>query len=137
MLNLRFFQENILGDVASNTENLNPTTSASGIVLKFDGIGNSEDLMMVLNLIDKDGADNILGNGDDNLETTRAIRIDNTDIIKGNANVPAPYNAEFTLDQQRRPRHHRGQRLQHWHREFPDTRCPDHAVGQRVDRERH
>ena len=87
LLTLRLFEENILGDVASGTEKTDPTQAVNGIVLKFDGIGASEDLMMVLNLIDANG-----------VETTRAIRVDNTDIIKGNANVPFPYNTEFTLD---------------------------------------
>ena len=103
LLTLRFFGEDILGDVnpgapGGGTEKIDPTTSVSGVAVKFDGIGQSEDLMVVLNLIDKDGADNILGNADDGFETTVSLRVDNGDIIKGNANVPAPYNSEFTLD---------------------------------------
>jgi hypothetical protein len=31
-------------------------------------------------------------------EITRAVNVQNSDLIKGNANVPAPYNTEFTLD---------------------------------------
>ncbi|MBR0874835.1 hypothetical protein JQ633_31075 [Bradyrhizobium tropiciagri] len=91
-LTLRFFKENILGDVNPNapgggTERVDPTTSASGVVIKFDGIGNSEDLVLVLDLKN--------GNGN---EITRAINVQNSDLIKGNANVPFPYNTEFTLD---------------------------------------
>ena len=29
---------------------------------------------------------------------TRAVNVQNSDLIKGNANVPFPYNTEFTLD---------------------------------------
>ncbi|RUU46179.1 hypothetical protein EOC93_04490 [Mesorhizobium sp. M6A.T.Ce.TU.002.03.1.1] len=92
VLTLRFFQENILGDVNPNapgggTERLDPTTSASGVVIKFDGIGNSEDLVLILDLRDANGN-----------EITRAVNVQNSDLIKGNANVPSPYNTEFTLD---------------------------------------
>lgn len=91
-LTLRFFEENILGDVDPNapdggTERLDPTTSASGVVIKFDGIGNSEDLVVILDLKDANGN-----------EITRAVNVQNSDLIKGNANIPAPYNTEFTLD---------------------------------------
>ncbi len=92
LLTLRFFGENILGDVnpsapGGGTERLDPTTTADGIAIKFDGIGNSEDLVLVLNLIDNGGN-----------ETTRAVNVQNGDLIKGNANVPFPYSTEFTLD---------------------------------------
>jgi hypothetical protein len=92
LLTLRFFQENILGDVnpgaaGGGTERLDPTTSASGIVVKFDGVGNSEDLVVILDLKDANGN-----------EITRAVNVENSDMIKGNANVPFPYNTEFTLD---------------------------------------
>ncbi|TIO52734.1 MAG: hypothetical protein E5X80_05950 [Mesorhizobium sp.] len=91
-LTLRFFKENILSDVDPNapdggTERLDPTASASGVVVKFDGIGNSEDLVVILDLKDANGN-----------EITRAVNVENSDLIKGNANVPAPYNSEFTLD---------------------------------------
>jgi len=92
LLTLRFFHENILGDVNPNapgggTERLDPTTSASSIVIKFDGIGSSEDLVLVLDLKDAGGN-----------EITRAVNVQNSDLIKGSANVPSPYNTEFTLD---------------------------------------
>lgn len=91
-LTLRFFKENILSDVDPNapdggTERLDPTATADGIVVKFDGIGNSEDLVVILDLKDANGN-----------EITRAVNVENSDLIKGNANVPAPYNTEFTLD---------------------------------------
>ncbi len=92
VLTLRFFQEDILGDVNPNapdggTEQLNPTAKASGVVVKFDGVGNSEDLVVILDLKDADG-----------IEITRAVNVQNSDLIKGNANIPPPYNTEFTLD---------------------------------------
>ncbi|PSH68251.1 hypothetical protein CU102_15195, partial [Phyllobacterium brassicacearum] len=62
-----------------------------------DGIGNSEDLMLILDLIDKNGADNIAGTADDNATITRAVYVSNADIFK-TGQVPAPYNTEFTLD---------------------------------------
>jgi hypothetical protein len=93
LLTLRFFGENILGDVnpgapGGGTEKVTPTTTADGLVVKFDGIGNSEDLIVVLDLISADGL----------TRTTRAINVQNSDLVKGNANVPPPYNTEFTLD---------------------------------------
>jgi hypothetical protein len=92
LLTLRFFQENILSDVnpgapGGGTERLDPTAKASGIVVKFDGIGASEDLVLILDLKDANGN-----------EITRAVNVQNSDLIKGNANVPPPYNTEFTLD---------------------------------------
>ncbi|WDZ81894.1 DUF5801 repeats-in-toxin domain-containing protein (plasmid) [Ensifer adhaerens] len=95
VLTLRFFDHN----VGIATEATDPDQTASGVVLKFDGIGTSEDLMMILNLIDY-GADGKVGGTGLNAdtETTRAIRVDNIDIIKGNANVPFPYSTEFSLD---------------------------------------
>src|SRR5262249_19701636 len=63
------------------------TPAASGVVIKFDGIGNSEDLVLILDLKDANGN-----------EITRAVNVQNSDLIKGNANVPFPYNTEFTLD---------------------------------------
>lgn len=90
LLTLRFFGENILGDVdpgapGGGTEKVNPTTTADGVAIKFDGIGNAEDLVVLLDLINADG-----------VETTRAINVQNADFIKGV--VPAPYNTEFSLD---------------------------------------
>ena len=91
-LTLRFFNTNMLTDVnpkspGGGTEQLDPTAKASGIVVKFDGIGNSEDLIIILDLKAADGT-----------EITRAINVENSDLIRGNANIPTPYNTEFTLD---------------------------------------
>lgn len=92
LLTLRFFEENILGDVnpgapGGGTERLDPTATASGLVVKFDGVGNSEDLIVILDLKDANGN-----------EITRAVNVQNSDLVKGNANIPAPYNTQFTLD---------------------------------------
>ncbi|RUY18358.1 hypothetical protein EN991_04415 [Mesorhizobium sp. M7A.F.Ca.US.005.03.2.1] len=91
-LTLRFFEQNILTDVNpkapdGGTERLDPTASASGVVIKFDGVGNSEDLVLILDLKDANGN-----------EVTRAVNVQNSDLIKGNANIPSPYSTEFTLD---------------------------------------
>jgi hypothetical protein len=92
LLTLRFFKENILGDVVpgspgGGTEKVTPTATTSGVVVKFDGIGASEDLIVILDLIDAS-----------NNHITRAVNVQNADLIKGNANIPSPYSAEFTLD---------------------------------------
>ena len=92
LLTLRFFAEDILGDVNpgaadGGVEKTNPSGTSDGVVIKFDGIGNSEDLVLILDLIDADGH-----------EITRAINVQNADLIKGNANVPSGYSGEFTLD---------------------------------------
>lgn len=101
LLTLRFFNENIMGDVnpgapGGGTEKIAPTDAVDAIAIKFDGIGNSEDLIVVLDLIDY-GANGVLGGGDD-VETTKSIYVQNADFFKGNT-VPAPYSSEFTLDQ--------------------------------------
>lgn len=104
LLTLRFFNENILGDVnpgapGGGTEKIAPTDAVDAIAIKFDGIGNSEDLIVVLDLINY-GADGVLGGTGANLdvETTKSIFVQNADFFKGNT-VPAPYNTEFSLDQ--------------------------------------
>jgi hypothetical protein len=91
LLTLRFFNSN----VGIQTEATVPTATAGAMAIKFDGIGKSEDLMLVLNLVD-DGADNVLGTADDT-SITRAVYAANADIFKA-GQVPAPYNTEFTLD---------------------------------------
>jgi Ca2+-binding RTX toxin-like protein len=80
VLDLDFFAANPFG-ITTTT----PTTQAAGMYLKFDGIG-SEDLVLVLKLVDPD----------DNTRTTKAIIIDNADIIKFGGTIPAPYS--ITLD---------------------------------------
>ncbi|WP_261336108.1 hypothetical protein [Rhizobium leguminosarum] len=94
LLTLRFFNNN----VGIANEATSPTATAGSMAIKFDGIGNSEDLMLILNLIDKNGADNIAGTADDNATITRAMYVSNADIYK-TGQVPAAYNSEFTLDQ--------------------------------------
>ncbi|AZO75422.1 MAG: hypothetical protein E5V92_18495 [Mesorhizobium sp.] len=91
LLTLRFFSS----DVGIATEAIAPTAGAGDMAIKFDGIGNSEDLMLILNLVN-DGADNIVGTADDT-SITRAIYAENADIFK-TGQVPAPYSSEFTLD---------------------------------------
>lgn len=76
ILDLDFFNTNPTGFTS-----LTPTTQASGIFLKFDGIG-SEDLVLVLKLVDPD----------DQSRTTKAIIIDNTDILKFGSTIPTGYN---------------------------------------------
>ena len=90
VLTLRFFNTNMLSDVnpkapGGGTEQVDPTAKASGVVVKFDGIGNSEDLVVILDLKDANGN-----------EITRAINVENSDLIKGT--VPSPYDTEFSLD---------------------------------------
>ena len=45
------------------------------------------DLVLILDLKDANGN-----------EVTRAVNVENADLVKGNANIPFPYNTEFTLD---------------------------------------
>ncbi|MCT9809547.1 DUF5801 domain-containing protein, partial [Acidovorax sp. Be4] len=80
VLDLDFFKTNPAGFTS-----LQPTTQASGMFLKFDGIG-SEDLVLVLKLVDPD----------DQSRTTKAINIDNSDIIKSGGTIPTGYH--ITLD---------------------------------------
>ncbi|MCY1221844.1 RTX calcium-binding nonapeptide repeat (4 copies) [compost metagenome] len=76
VLDLDFFAANPFGFTTTT-----PTTQAAGMFLKFDGIG-SEDLVLVLKLVDPD----------DGSRTTKAIIIDNADIIKSGGTIPAPYS---------------------------------------------
>ena len=76
VLDLDFFNTNPTGFTS-----LTPTTQASGIFLKFDGFG-SEDLVLVLKLVDPD----------DQSRTTKAIIIDNSDIIKFGGTIPTGYS---------------------------------------------
>ena len=76
VLDLDFFNTNPTGFTG-----LTPTAQANGVFLKFDGIG-SEDLVLVLKLVDPD----------DQSRTTKAIIIDNSDIIKFGGTLPAGYN---------------------------------------------
>ncbi|TPL05668.1 MULTISPECIES: DUF5801 repeats-in-toxin domain-containing protein [unclassified Mesorhizobium] len=98
LLTLRFFNENILGDVnpgapGGGTEKIVPTDKVDAIAIKFDGIGNAENLIVVLDLIDDKGTASTA----DDVHTTRSIVVDNADFFKGNT-VPSPYSTEFSLD---------------------------------------
>lgn len=103
LLTLRFFKEPaVLNDPNVDVdpvtpgiqhERTEPTTTASGIVLKFDGIGNSEDLVVILDLVDTKGTASTA----DDTESTVALNIQNSDFLKGGAVVPSPYNTEFSL----------------------------------------
>ncbi|RWO68790.1 MAG: hypothetical protein EOS17_15890 [Mesorhizobium sp.] len=105
LLTIRFFKEPaVLNDPNPGVdvdpvtpgiqhERTEPTTTASGIVLKFDGIGNAEDLVLILDLVDTKGT----ASTSDDTETTVALNIQNSDFLKGGAVVPAPYDAEFSL----------------------------------------
>ena len=96
LLTLRFFEENILGDVALGVEKTDPTTTASGIALKFDGIGANEDLILFLDLKDDKGT---VSTADD-VEITKAVIVENADIFRKSTpgGVPFPYHTEFSLD---------------------------------------
>ncbi|AMX94560.1 hypothetical protein A4R28_16495 [Mesorhizobium ciceri] len=91
LLTLRFFDSNV--GINSQNEATQPTATAGTMAIKFDGIGNSEDLMLILNLIDDKGTASTL----DDVSITRAMYVQNADIFKM-GHVPAPYSGEFTLD---------------------------------------
>ncbi|RWA74569.1 DUF5801 repeats-in-toxin domain-containing protein [Mesorhizobium sp.] len=98
LLTLRFFNENILGDVnpgapGGGNEKIAPTDKVDAIAIKFDGIGNAENLIVVLDLIDDKGTASTA----DDVHTTRSVVVDNADFFKGNT-VPSPYSTEFSLD---------------------------------------
>jgi hypothetical protein len=88
VLDMDFFLDNPFGFV-----NATPDTQATGIFLKFDGIG-SEDLVVVLKLVDTKGTASTA----DDERTTKAIIIDNADILKFGSVIPAPYNNNIVLD---------------------------------------
>jgi hypothetical protein len=91
-LTLRFFGQDVLNQAdppGSDNGHTDPTTSVDGIAIKFDGIGSSEDLIVILDLVNPlDPADKI----------TKAVLVENGDIFKHADGVPAPYNIEFSLD---------------------------------------
>jgi T1SS-143 domain-containing protein len=66
--------------------NADPDALVTDMFLKFDGIGSSEDLVVVLKLTNADGTET----------TTRAIIVENTDIFTSGDVLPAEYN--LTLD---------------------------------------
>ncbi|GLQ76973.1 hypothetical protein GCM10007881_04890 [Mesorhizobium huakuii] len=89
LLTLRFFNS----DVGIVNEATTPTATAGAMAIKFDGIGNSEDLMLILNLLDDKGTASTA----DDVSITRAMYVENADIFR-TGHVPAPYSSEFTLD---------------------------------------
>ncbi|RVA48597.1 DUF5801 repeats-in-toxin domain-containing protein [Mesorhizobium sp. M7A.F.Ca.CA.004.11.1.1] len=94
LLTLRFFDNNV--GIATEVQQTPQTSAFAGsMAIEFDGIGNSEDLMLILNLADN-GADNIFGTADDT-SITRAMYVQNADIFK-TGQAPSPYSSEFTLD---------------------------------------
>ncbi|MGH8846940.1 MAG: M10 family metallopeptidase C-terminal domain-containing protein, partial [Polaromonas sp.] len=78
VLDLDFFTSNPFGNTGAT-----PDAQAAGIFLKFDGI-NSEDLVVVLKLID--------ANGSPATRTTKAFVVDNSDILRKGDAIPAGYN---------------------------------------------
>jgi hypothetical protein len=99
LLTMRFFDHDILSDAnppngtpPGPVEQTQPDASVDGIAIKFDGIGASEDLILTVDLIDPNAAPG-------QQEITRSILVNNGDIFKTDASVPAPYSSEFDLDQ--------------------------------------
>ncbi|MER9196981.1 DUF5801 domain-containing protein [Mesorhizobium australicum] len=83
LLTLRFFDTS----PGIATEDINPHQTANDMAIKFDGIGNAEDLMVILDLVSADGT----------LHTSKAIYVQNGDFFK-TGQVPAAYAADFPLD---------------------------------------
>ncbi|MBZ9726972.1 DUF5801 domain-containing protein [Mesorhizobium sp. CO1-1-11] len=84
LLTLRFFDHS----PGIATEDTVPTQAASDMAIKFDGIGSSEDLMVILQLV---------SSTDSSVHTSKAVYISNADIYK-TGQVPAAYAADFPLD---------------------------------------
>jgi len=82
VLEMDFFTFNPEGFTATT-----PDALVTDMFLKFDGIGSSEDLVVVLKLVDAN---------DSNITTTVAIIVDNEDIFTFGDTLPAEYN--ITLD---------------------------------------
>ncbi|MBZ9882697.1 DUF5801 domain-containing protein [Mesorhizobium sp. CA10] len=84
LLTLRFFDTS----PGIGTEIVTPSQTAADMAIKFDGIGTSEDLMVILQLV---------SSTDSSVHTTKAIYIENADIYKM-GQVPTAYAADFPLD---------------------------------------
>ncbi|TPJ36041.1 DUF5801 repeats-in-toxin domain-containing protein [Mesorhizobium sp. B2-6-5] len=84
LLTLRFFDHS----PTIATEDVVPNQTASDMAIKFDGIGSSEDLMVILQLV---------SSTDSSMHTSKAVYISNADIYK-TGQVPAAYAADFPLD---------------------------------------
>ncbi|MER8935370.1 DUF5801 repeats-in-toxin domain-containing protein [Mesorhizobium opportunistum] len=98
-LTLRFFETT--PGITTDDGHIAPTQTANDMAIEFDGIGNSEDLMLVLNLVNlgSDGAFGGSGTAADTF-TTKAMYVENQDIYKASTpgGVPSPYTNEFSLD---------------------------------------
>ncbi len=81
VFDLDFFSTNPFGNTA-----LAPNMAKEGIFLTFDGIGNTEDLVIILKLVDPD----------DGTRTTKAVVVDNGDIFRNGQTLPAGF--AMTLD---------------------------------------
>ncbi|MDF3218151.1 hypothetical protein EN962_22615 [Mesorhizobium sp. M7A.F.Ca.CA.001.09.2.1] len=98
-LTLRFFETS--PGILTDDGHIAPTQTANDMAIEFDGIGNSEDLMLLLNLVNlgSDGAFGGSGTATDTF-TTKAMYVENQDIYKASTpgGVPSPYTNEFSLD---------------------------------------
>ncbi|WP_210421434.1 DUF5801 repeats-in-toxin domain-containing protein, partial [Mesorhizobium sp. WSM4304] len=97
LLTLRFFDHSP-GIITDDGANSVPNQTANDMAIKFDGIGNSEDLMLILNLVNfgTDGVAGGTGTAADTF-TTKAMYVSNADIFK-TGQVPTAYAADFPLD---------------------------------------
>ena len=77
VLDMDFFTSNPGSNVAAS-----PTALLSGMFLKFDNIGNTEDIVVVLKLVSGDGT----------LHTTMTLIVGDEDIYKAGASIPTGYN---------------------------------------------
>ncbi|RUX04749.1 type I secretion C-terminal target domain-containing protein, partial [Mesorhizobium sp. M8A.F.Ca.ET.023.01.1.1] len=82
VMDMDFFTTNPTG-----LTNLAPTAQVDSMFLKFDGIGNSEDFIVILKLYDT-----VAGT-----YTTKAMYVENADIFKGPGSGPGIYSS-VTLD---------------------------------------
>ncbi|MDX8496406.1 DUF5801 repeats-in-toxin domain-containing protein, partial [Mesorhizobium sp. VK22B] len=82
VMDMDFFTTNPTGFTG-----LTPDAQVSSMFLKFDGIGNSEDFIVILKLYDPTT----------NLYTTKAMYVENADIFKGPGSGPGAYSS-VTLD---------------------------------------
>ncbi|TIW66650.1 MAG: hypothetical protein E5V56_05910, partial [Mesorhizobium sp.] len=82
VMDMDFFTTNPTGFTG-----LTPDAQVSSMFLKFDGIGNTEDFIVILKLYDPTT----------NEYTTKAMYVENADIFKGPGSGPGAYSS-VTLD---------------------------------------
>ena len=87
ILNFNLYKTNPTGNLGQTS-----TQSASSMFLKFDGIGASEDFVVVLKLWADTNGNGIIDAVGDTF-TTKAILVQNTDILKGPGTGPGVYSA--------------------------------------------